>query len=66
MVGRALMGERACIRGMRSPVSVIVSQLAHDASMEEIRPGYPDLEREDVQQALADAAWLAHAEVCPS
>jgi uncharacterized protein (DUF433 family) len=59
----AIMGGRACIRGMRIPVSVIVGQLAHGASVEEVLQGYPDLEREDVQQALAYAAWLAQEEV---
>jgi uncharacterized protein (DUF433 family) len=59
----AIMGGRACIRGMRIPVSVIVGQLAHGASVDEVLQGYPDLEREDVQQALAYAAWLAQEEV---
>lgn len=58
-----VMGGRACIRGMRIPVSVIVGQLAHGASVEEVLQGYPDLDREDVQQALAYAAWLAQEEV---
>lgn len=38
-----IMGGRACIRGMRIPVSVIVSQVAHGATFEEILEGYPDL-----------------------
>jgi len=58
-----IMGGRACIRGMRIPVSVIVGQLAHGAPPEEILAGYPDLEREDIQQALEYAAWLAQEEV---
>jgi uncharacterized protein (DUF433 family) len=48
---------------MRIPVSAIVDQLAHGATVEEVLQGYPDLEREDVQQALAYAAWLAQEEV---
>ena len=36
-----IMGGRACIRGMRIPVSVIVGQIAHGASFEEILEGYP-------------------------
>jgi len=31
-----IMGGRACIRGMRIPVSVIVGQIAHGANFEEI------------------------------
>lgn len=58
-----IMGGRACIRGMRIPVSVIVGQLAHGATMDEILADYPDLEPEDVQQALQYAAWLAQEEV---
>ena len=54
-----IMGGRACIRGMRIPVSVVVSQIAHGASTEEILRGYPDLERADVEQAIQYAAFLA-------
>jgi len=53
-----IMGGRACIRGMRSPVSVIVSQAAYGATVEDILDDYPDLDREDVQDALRYAAWL--------
>ena len=58
-----IMGGRACIRGMRIPVSVIVGQIAHGATVEEILADYPDLEAEDVRQALEYAAWLAQEEV---
>jgi len=58
----AIMGGRACIRGMRIPVSVIASQVAHGASVEEILEDYPDLEEEDIRQALQYAAWLVQAE----
>ena len=58
-----IMGGRACIRGLRIPVSVIVGQIAHGAPVEEILAGYPDLEPEDIQQALEYAAWLAQEEV---
>jgi len=42
---------------------VIVGQIAHGAPVEEILAGYPDLESEDIQQALEYAAWLAQEEV---
>ncbi len=58
-----IMGGRACIRGMRIPVSVIVGQIAHGATRDEILADYPDLEPEDVRQALEYAAWLAQEEV---
>jgi len=60
-----IMGGRACIRGMRIPVSVIVGQIAHGASLDEVLEDYPDLEAEDVQQALEYAAWLTQEEVYP-
>ena len=60
-----IMGGRACLRGMRIPVSVIVGQIAHGAGFEEILEGYPDLDREDIQQALEYAAWLTREEVHP-
>jgi len=58
-----IMGGRACIRGMRISVSVIVGQIAHGATVDEILADYPDLEPEDVQEALEYAAWLAQEEV---
>ena len=58
-----VMGGRACIRGMRIPVSVIVSQIAHDATVDEILEQYESLEPEDVREALEYAAWLAQEDV---
>ena len=58
-----VLGGRATIRGMRIQVSVIVGQIAHGATFEEVLAGYPDLEREDIQQALGYAAWLAQERV---
>lgn len=58
-----IMGGRACIRGMRIPVSVIVGQIAHGATFEEILEDYPDLDQEDIQQAIEYAAWLTQEEV---
>lgn len=58
-----IMGGRACIRGMRIPVSVIVSQIAHGASREEILEGYPDLEPADIEQAIQYAAWLTQEQI---
>ncbi len=57
------MGGRACIRGMRITVAVIVGQVAHGATFDEILQGYPDLERKDIEQAVEYAAWLAQEEV---
>ena len=61
-----ILSGRACIRGMRIPVSVIVGQIAHGASFEKILADYPDLEREDVQAAIEYAAWLAQEQIVGS
>jgi uncharacterized protein (DUF433 family) len=58
-----IMGGRACLRGMRIPVSVIVGQIAHGATIQEVLADYPDLEQQDITQALEYAAWLAQEEV---
>ena len=58
-----IMGGRACIRGMRIPVSVIVGQVAHGANAEEILQGYPELESRDIEQALQYAAWLTEEQI---
>lgn len=58
-----IMGGRACIRGMRIPVSLIVGQIAHGASKEEILQGYPGLEPADIEQAIQYAAWLTREQV---
>jgi uncharacterized protein (DUF433 family) len=57
------MGGRACIRGLRITVGLIVSLLAEGASWDKILSDYPDLEREDIRQALAYAAWLTREEI---
>lgn len=58
-----ILGGRATIRGMRIPVSVIVKQLANGATAEEVLADYPDLQLEDIQQAMQYAAWLTAEEV---
>ena len=52
-----MMGGKACIRGMRITVGVIVGQIGAGHSIEEILADYPYLEREDIMQALRYAAW---------
>ncbi len=54
-----LMGGKACIRGMRVTVSMIVGQIGAGHSVEKILADYPYLEREDIMQALRYAAWRA-------
>ncbi len=54
-----VMGGKACIRGMRVTVGMIVRQIGSGTSIDELLDAYPYLEREDVRQALLYAAWLA-------
>ena len=54
-----LMGGKACIRGMRVTVSMIVGQIGAGHSVEKILADYPYLEREDIMQALRYSAWRA-------
>ncbi len=54
-----VMGGKACIRGMRVTVGMIVGQISAGSSIDEVLLDYPYLEREDVMQALRYAAWRA-------
>ena len=54
-----ILGGKACIRGMRISVALIVNLVANGMSIEEILEEYPDLETEDIRQALHYAAWTA-------
>ena len=53
----AVMGGKACVRGMRVTVGTVVGLLASGRSPAEILRAYPYLEREDIDQSLAYAAW---------
>jgi uncharacterized protein (DUF433 family) len=53
------MGGKACIRGMRVTVSMIVNQIGAGQTPSEILVDYPYLESEDIAQALRYAAWRA-------
>jgi uncharacterized protein (DUF433 family) len=52
-----MMGGKACIRGMRVTVGMIVGQIGAGNTIEAILADYPYLEREDILQALRYAAW---------
>jgi uncharacterized protein (DUF433 family) len=54
-----VMGGKACIRGMRVTVGMIVGQIGAGVTIEEMLDGYPYLEREDILQAIRYAGWLA-------
>lgn len=54
-----VMGGKACIRGMRVTVAMIVGQIAAGRTIEQLLTDYPYLERDDILEALRYAAWLA-------
>jgi uncharacterized protein (DUF433 family) len=57
-----IMAGQACIRGMRIPVSLLLNLMANGKPNEEILEEYPDLEIEDIQQALR---YVATDQVLP-
>lgn len=60
-----IMGGQPCIRGLRIPISLIIKLLAAGRVIEEILDDYPELEKEDVKQALEYAAWTVSEKVIP-
>jgi len=54
-----VMGGKPCIRGLRMTVGMIVGMVAAGHSREEVLKLYPYLEKEDIDEALAYAAWRA-------
>ena len=54
-----VMGGKACIRGMRVTVGMVLSQIGAGQSVEEVLADFPYLEREDIMQAIRYAAWRA-------
>jgi uncharacterized protein (DUF433 family) len=52
-----VMGGKACIRGMRVTVGMIVGMIGSGYTIEQLLADYPYLEREDILQALKYAAW---------
>ena len=53
----AVMGGKPCIRGLRVTVGMILGLLAVGQTHERILQAYPYLEPEDIDAALAYAAW---------
>ncbi|RJP32183.1 MAG: DUF433 domain-containing protein [Phycisphaerales bacterium] len=64
-VNTNVMGGRPCIRGLRMPVSRVLGMLAAGEREETILANHPDLEPEDIRQALLYAASLSDDPVIP-
>jgi len=60
-----IMGGRACIRGLRVTVALVLNLVSNGMTLEEILREYPYLEAEDIRQTLRYAAWLADEAVFP-
>jgi len=50
-------GGQPTVRGLRIPVSLLVRHIANGQSVSDIVAEYPELEPEDIRQALLYAAW---------
>jgi uncharacterized protein (DUF433 family) len=55
----AVMGGKACVRGLRVTVGMIVGQIGAGRTVDNLLADYPYLERQDIFQALKYAAWRA-------
>jgi uncharacterized protein (DUF433 family) len=64
-VNPAVVHGKACLRGTRIPVAVVLANLADGLSTEEIIQSYPSLTPEHIRAALAYAADLAQESVLP-
>ena len=59
------MGGVPCIRGLRIPVATVVGMVADGLIENEILEAYPDLEREDIHEALKFAAEAVQERALP-
>jgi len=56
---------KPCLRGLRMPVASVLSYLSSGMSIDEILKEWPELEREDILQALGYAAWAMEERIIP-
>ena len=64
-VDPAQMGGVPCLRGLRIPVATVVGLVAQGMAEAEIVAEYPDLETEDIREALRYAAAVVDERVLP-
>jgi len=60
-----IMSGRACLRGMSITVAHVVNMVANGMTANDILGEYPDLQPEDIQQALQYAAFMTRDETYP-
>ena len=56
---------KPCIRGLRIPVASVLAYLASGMTIDELLQQWPELEREDILEALAYAAWAVEERILP-
>jgi len=56
---------KPCIRGMRMSVASILSYLSSGMTVEDVLEEWPELQREDINQALGYASWAMEEKVIP-
>ena len=56
---------KPCIRGMRIPIASILSYLSSGMTVDEVLKEWPELEREDIYQALGYAGWAMEERIVP-
>ena len=56
-----VMGGKACIKGTRVTVGMILTLISEGKTTNELLDDYPYLEYEDIMQAIAYAAWTVDA-----
>ena len=59
------MGGVPCVRALRIPVATVVGMMAEGMADDEILADFPDLEREDIHEALRYAAECARERELP-
>lgn len=64
-INPAQMDGVPCMRGMRIPVATIVNMIAQNMTRDEILRLYPDLVKEDIQEALEFAAETVRERTLP-
>ncbi|HHT9112633.1 MAG: DUF433 domain-containing protein [Planctomycetes bacterium] len=56
---------KPCIRGLRMPVASVLNYLSSGMTVDDILKEWPELEKEDIYQALGYAAWVMEERVVP-
>ncbi|HVN83621.1 MAG TPA: DUF433 domain-containing protein [Candidatus Binatia bacterium] len=56
---------KPCIGGLRMPVASILSSLSSGMTIDELLTQWPELEREDIYEALGYAAWAMEERIAP-